>query len=88
MTVYRKSIFERDGRFKFLHLLEDDRPASLVESVESSSPFDMSLTPIQVVVLRPAVRVTETDYFDERNRLTEQGWKLLGEAFDELPIAV
>ncbi len=88
MSVYRKSIFERHGKFKFLHLLEDDRPASLVESVESSSPFDMSLTPIQVLVLRPRIRVTETDYFEERSRLEEQGWNFLTEAFEELPIGI
>ena len=88
MSVYRKSIFERDGKFKFLHLLEDHRPASLVESVESSSPFDMSCTPIQVISLRPSVRVTETDYFDECNRLKREGWTFLTEALDELPIAI
>jgi hypothetical protein len=88
MSVYRKSIFERDGKFKFLHLLEGDRPAPLVESVESSSPFDMSLTPIQVTFLRPGQRTTEHDYFDERIRLEGQGWKFLIEAFDEIPIAI
>ena len=88
MSIYRKSIFERDGKFKFLHLLEDDRPASLVESAESASPFDMSRTPIQVLVLRPRRRVTETDYFEELSRLEEEGWKFLAEAFEELPIAI
>jgi hypothetical protein len=48
----------------------------------------MSLTPIQVLVLRPRIRVTETDYFEERSRLEEQGWNFLTEAFEELPIGI
>jgi len=87
--IYRKSIFERDGKYKFLLLTIDDRPfTSLVESAESDSVFDMSCTVIQVF---PATRIenpSEQDYLAERSRLEREGWKFCVEAFDELPIAV
>ncbi len=71
-----------------VHLCEDDRLTSLVESFESSSPFDMSCTPIQIIPLRARIKVTEQDYFAELDRLEQQGWEGLVEAFDELPIGV
>jgi len=87
--IYRKSIFERDGKHKFLHLTIDDRPfTSLVESAESESIFDMSCTVIQVFPATKAKNPSEQDYLSERNRLEQEGWKFCLEAFDELPIAV
>ena len=87
--IYRKSIFERNGKYKFLHLTIDDRPfASLVQSAESKSVFDMSCTVIQVFRATKAQNPTEQDYLIERNRLEQSGWKFVAEAFDELPIAV
>jgi hypothetical protein len=87
--VYRKSIFERAGKYKFLLLTIDDRPfTSLVESAESASALDMSRTVIQVFPATKVRNPTEQDYVTECNRLEQEGWKFWGEAFDELPIAV
>jgi hypothetical protein len=87
--VYRKSIFERNGNYKFLHLTIDDRPfTSLVESAESASVFDMSLTVIQIFPATKVKNPTEQDYLSERERLEREGWVDWGEATDELPIAV
>ena len=87
--VYRKSIFERDSKYKFLLLTIDERPfTSLVESAESESIFDMSRTVIQVFFATKVKNPTEQDYLAERNRLEQEGWKFCMEAFDELPIAV
>lgn len=86
--VYRKSIFERDGKYKFLHLTIDDRPfTSLVESAESESIFDMSRTVIQVFPFTTVKNPSEHDYLAERNRIEQDGWKFCFEAFDEHPIA-
>jgi hypothetical protein len=86
---YRKSIFERDGKYKFLLLTIDDRPfTSLVESAESESIFDMSRTVIQVFSATKVKNPTEQDYLTERNLWEQEGWKFCMEAFDELPIAV
>src|SRR5258705_12317395 len=86
--VYRKSILERDGKYKFLLLTMDDRPfTSLVESAESKSIFDMSRTVIQVFSAK-IKNPTEQDYFAKRNRMEQEGWKFCMEAFDELPISV
>jgi len=86
--IYRKSIFERDGRYKFLHLTIDDRPfTSLVESAESESIFYMSRAVIRVFPATKVKNPTEQDYLIERNRLEQEGWKFCMEAFDELPIA-
>jgi len=87
-SLYRKSIFEKNGEFKFLLIEKDDRPTSLCESVESSSIFNMSCTSIQVTRFRNPKGVTEQDYFAQRDRLIQNGWVFRGEAFDELPIAV
>ena len=85
--VYRKSIFERGGKYKYLHLTIDDRPfTSLVESAESKSILDMSRTVIQVSFSK-IKNPTEQDYLAERNRMEQEGWKFCMEAFDELPIA-
>jgi hypothetical protein len=71
--IYRKSIFERDGKYKFLHLTIDDRPfTSLVESAESESIFDMSCTVIQVFPTTKAKNPSEQDYLAERNRLSNR----------------
>jgi hypothetical protein len=88
-SIYRKCVFERNGKYKFLHLLVDDRPfVSLVESYEESSPLAMSCTPIGIIPLRTNVKnPTEQDYSEERNRLEREGWEFRVEAFDELPIA-
>ncbi len=87
--VYLKSIFQRNGQYKFLHLTMDDRPfKSLVESAESESVFDMSRTVIQVFPATKTKNPTEQDYLAERNRLEREGWVFWGEATDELPIAV
>lgn len=48
----------------------------------------MSCTPIQIIPLRARIKVTEQDYFAELDRLEQQGWEGLVEAFDELPIGV
>jgi hypothetical protein len=89
-NIYRKSVFERGGKYKFLHLLVDDRPfASLVESAGQSSPLAMSCTPISAIPLRTKVKnPTEQDYSEERNRLEREGWEFRVESFDELPIGV
>jgi hypothetical protein len=80
--VYRKSIFERNGKYKYLHLLTDDRACpSLVESAESESIFDMSRTPIQVFPFIHITNPTEQDYLAERNRLEQDGWAFLGEGY-------
>jgi hypothetical protein len=85
--VYRKSIFERNGRYKFLHLTTDDRPfASLVESAESESILDMSRTVIQIFPATGVRDPTGQDYLSERVRLEREGWKFCVEAFDELPV--
>ncbi len=82
---YLKSIFEKDGKFKFLLLerLDEQRP-SLCESAESVSIFDMSCTKISVNRLK---NPTEQEYAARRNLLELDGWAFRGEAFDELPIA-
>jgi len=87
-SLYRKSIFEKNGKCKFL--LFEQREGlhpSLCESVESSI-FDMSCTPIQVMHFNNPQGVTEQDYFAQRDRMLQNGWTFRGEAFDELPIAV
>jgi hypothetical protein len=86
MTIpYRKSIFERDGKFKFLLLEQrDDQRLVLCESAESKSVFDMSCTVIAVNHLK---NPSETEYAARRNALELERWAFRGEAFDELPIA-
>lgn len=87
--MIRKSIFERNGKYKFLCLTIDDRPfTSLVESAESESVYDMSRTVIQVFPATKLRNPTEEDYLTERNRLEQEGWKFWNEAFGEFPIAV
>jgi hypothetical protein len=85
ISPYQKSIFEKDGKFKFLLLEQrDERGPSLCESAESASIFDMSCTAIAVNHLK---NPTEQEYADRRNLLELEGWAFRGEAFEELPIA-
>jgi hypothetical protein len=86
--VYRKFIFERGGKYKFLHLTEIGDRLSLCESVESASALAMSGTVIQVTWLYTNKEVTEQDYFAERSRLERKGWVFWNEAFDELPVGI
>lgn len=84
-SLYRKSIFEKDGKFKFLLLEQrDQQQPSLCESAESVSIFDMSCTVIAVNHLKNA---TEKEYAARRNLLELDGWTFRGEAFEELPFA-
>ncbi|SRR5258708_2873699 len=89
-SVYRKSIFEKDGKFKFL-LFEQRGESlypSLCDSVESPSIFDMSCAIIQVAHFGVPKGATEHDYMSQRDRLERDGWAFRVEAFDELPIGV
>lgn len=75
-----KSIFERNGKYKFLHLVGDDRPfGTLVESVESESIFDMDHALIEVSSVSNLQHPTEQDYLRERNRLEQEGWQFCSE---------
>jgi hypothetical protein len=83
---YQKSIFEKDGKFKFVLLEQrDEQRFTLCESAESTSVFNMSLTPIAVNYSK---NPTEQEYAARRQSIELDGWTFWGEAFDELPIAV
>lgn len=87
--TYRKSLFEKDGKYKFLLFEQkEDQRLTLCESVESPSMFDMSCTPIQVSYFNVSNGVTEQDYAVQRDRLERDGWTFLGETLSEIPIAV
>ena len=86
--LYRKSIFEKNGKFKFVLLEQQpDRDPRLCESAESSSALDMSVTTIEVFWSRIR-KPTEQDYLAQRDQLERDGWMFRVEQLDELPIAI
>jgi hypothetical protein len=83
---YIKSIFTKDGKFKFLLLEVRDGHTRLCQSEQRGDPFSMACTPICTFGITPA---TQENYsIVKANIETVEGWELLGETYDELPIAV
>ena len=83
---YIKAIFTKGGKCKFLLFELRNGYARLCQSEERDDLFAMSCTPICTFEITPA---TQENYAIVKGKIEAvEEWELLGETYDELPIAV